>query len=94
MQPKRCSAFVSKDMQCSCHVVDPSVYRRLAKIDVNANANKSVGKKFSIRGYPTIKIFKDGTPMEYKGPRDAEGMVSFLSALRKGVRNCRRQQYR
>ncbi len=52
----------------------------LAKVD--ATVEKSLGTKFEVRGFPTLKIFEGGsdTPSEYEGPRDADGIVTFLKA--------------
>ena len=50
---------------------------RLSMIDCDENPD--IGKKYSIGGYPTVKILKDdGTDMEYTGGRSLEGMKKFL----------------
>jgi len=50
---------------------------RLSMIDCDENPD--IGKKYSISGYPTVKIFKDdGSDMEYSGGRSLEGMKKFL----------------
>ena len=38
---------------------------RLGKVD--ATVQTELGEKFQIRGYPTLKFFVDGTPLEYGG---------------------------
>ena len=48
----------------------------LAKVD--ATEEKSLGEKFGVQGYPTLKIFRKGKATEYKGPRDAAGIVSHM----------------
>lgn len=34
---------------------------------INAESNSSIGSKYGIKGYPSIKLFKNGEPIEYKG---------------------------
>jgi hypothetical protein len=35
---------------------------KLAKIDASDPTNQSVGGLYGVRGYPTMKTFKDGAP--------------------------------
>jgi len=49
---------------------------QLAKVD--ATVESSLGSKFGIRGYPTLKIFRKGTISEYKGPRDSQGIINYM----------------
>ncbi|KAI3464524.1 hypothetical protein Pfo_021187 [Paulownia fortunei] len=58
--------------------VDPPVV--LAKFDANDEQNKVLASEFEIRGFPTLKILRYGGSVvqEYKGPRDADGIVTYL----------------
>jgi len=53
---------------------DPPVV--LAKVD--CTEEKSLGDKFEVKGYPTLYVFRKGKKSEYKGPRDASGIVSYM----------------
>ena len=57
---------------------DPPVI--LAKVDANDEANKELASEFEIRGFPTLKILRNGGKSieEYKGPREADGIVKYL----------------
>nr|GMD74488.1 protein disulfide-isomerase-like [Ipomoea batatas] len=57
---------------------DPPI--TLAKIDFSDKVNSEIATKFKIQGYPTIKILRSGgnAIQEYKGPREADGLVAYL----------------
>lgn len=51
----------------------------IAKVD--ADANRDLGKRFGIQGFPTIKYFdgKSDVPVDYKGGRDLESLTGFIT---------------
>ncbi|KAH7567913.1 hypothetical protein ACOSP7_009825 [Xanthoceras sorbifolium] len=57
---------------------DPPIV--LAKVDASEEVNKDLASEQEIKGFPTLKIFRDGgkAVQEYKGPRDADGIVAYL----------------
>ncbi|GFY87485.1 PDI-like 1-1 [Actinidia rufa] len=57
---------------------DPPII--LAKVDANNEANRELATKFEVQGFPTLKIFRNGgkSVQEYKGPREADGIVAYL----------------
>lgn len=52
---------------------------QIAKVD--ADAEKSLGRKFGVQGFPTLKWFdgKSKEPQEYKGGRDLESLTKFVT---------------
>nr|GMC64581.1 protein disulfide-isomerase-like [Ipomoea batatas] len=57
---------------------DPPV--TLAKVDANEDSNRDLASQYEVQGFPTIKILRDGgkTVQDYKGPREADGIVTYL----------------
>ena len=55
----------------------------LAKLDATDEKNTNLAKEHEIKGFPTIKIFRDGVAkgQDYSGPRVADGIVSTLESL-------------
>lgn len=51
---------------------------QIAKVD--ADAEKSLGKRFGVQGFPTLKYFdgKSETPEDYKSGRDLESLTDFI----------------
>lgn len=55
---------------------DPPI--TLAKVDCT-EAGKETCSKFSVSGYPTLKIFRNGElSTDYNGPREAAGIVKYM----------------
>ena len=48
----------------------------MAKVD--ATAEEELGTRFGVTGYPTLKIFRKGTPYDYNGGRDQHTIVSYV----------------
>jgi len=48
----------------------------LGKVD--ATAESALATEFDVRGYPTLKVFRNGRSFEYKGPRKADGIVAYM----------------
>jgi protein disulfide-isomerase A6 len=52
---------------------------QIAKVD--ADAEKDLGKRFGIQGFPTLKWFdgKSDKPVDYNGGRDIDALSSFIT---------------
>lgn len=52
----------------------------IAKVD--ADAEKTLGKRFGVQGFPTLKFFngKDETPEDYSSGRDLESLTEFIAS--------------
>ncbi|KAH8275203.1 hypothetical protein KR026_001993 [Drosophila bipectinata] len=57
---------------------DPPI--KLAKVDCT-EAGKETCSKYSVSGYPTLKIFRqDEVSQDYNGPREANGIAKYMRA--------------
>ncbi|KAJ7507859.1 protein disulfide isomerase [Mycena galericulata] len=50
---------------------------KLAKVDCVDQAD--LCQTNGIQGYPTLKVYRNGTPTDYTGPRKADGIVSYMT---------------
>eukprot|EP00008_Paramoeba_atlantica_P008405 CAMPEP_0201485064 /NCGR_PEP_ID=MMETSP0151_2-20130828/9197_1 /ASSEMBLY_ACC=CAM_ASM_000257 /TAXON_ID=200890 /ORGANISM="Paramoeba atlantica, Strain 621/1 / CCAP 1560/9" /LENGTH=248 /DNA_ID=CAMNT_0047869035 /DNA_START=43 /DNA_END=789 /DNA_ORIENTATION=- len=50
----------------------------VAKVD--CTQHQAVCQKFGVRGYPTLKLFVDGEPTDYKGQRTIPAFTSFVQS--------------
>lgn len=70
MQYEKAASILSKH--------DPPII--LAKVDANDEVNKDLASTHEVRGFPTLKILRNGGKniQDYKGPREADGIVEYL----------------
>lgn len=48
-------------------------------IQVDCTVEKATCDKFGVKGFPTLKIFRNGLEAQsYEGPRDADGIVKYM----------------
>jgi len=48
----------------------------IAKVDCTVETD--LCQEQGVQGYPTLKVFRDGTPSDYQGARKADAIVSYL----------------
>ncbi|KAF8195847.1 protein disulfide isomerase [Mycena galopus ATCC 62051] len=49
---------------------------KIAKVDCVDQAD--LCQSNGIQGYPTLKVYRNGTPTDYTGPRKADGIISYM----------------
>lgn len=49
---------------------------KLAKVD--CTVEQDLCGQYGIKGYPTLKVFRSGSPTDYSGPRKADGIISYM----------------
>jgi hypothetical protein len=45
---------------------------------VDCTENQPLCNEYGVSGYPTLKVFRNGTPQDYAGPRKADGIISYM----------------
>lgn len=50
---------------------------KIAKLD--ATVHKQFAEQFGIEGFPTIKLFINGSPIDYNGERSKDAMAAFIN---------------
>lgn len=73
--PKQCQ-------KCNDFVLLSRFSDSLIVAEVNADAEKELGQRFEIKGYPTLIFFPAGVSQEhvlFKGERTAAGLVEWVN---------------
>jgi len=53
----------------------------IGKIDCTDSSAKPICDRHEIKGYPTLKIYRDGDYFDYPGKRDADSMIEFAERM-------------
>ena len=71
-----CKSFAPQYSEVARRLRDTNTGVRLAKLD--ATTEKETAEAMNIQGFPTFKLFRNGKPIDYSGPRSSDGMVEWL----------------
>ncbi|KAG6866478.1 hypothetical protein C0991_003996 [Blastosporella zonata] len=70
-----CKALAPHYEEAATALKDKNI--QLASVDCVDQADLCQSKE--VQGYPTLKVYKNGTPTDYTGPRKADGIISYMA---------------
>jgi protein disulfide-isomerase A1 len=71
-----CKALAPEFAKAAGSLLEKDSKIMLGKVD--ATEQKKISESHDVKGYPTLKFFKNGKAMEYGGGRTADTIVSWL----------------
>ncbi|TFY82706.1 hypothetical protein EWM64_g1306 [Hericium alpestre] len=69
-----CKALAPHYEEAATALKDKSI--KLAKVDCVEHSD--LCQQHGVQGYPTLKVFQNGEPTDYTGPRKQDGIVSYM----------------
>lgn len=60
-----------------------NTYKDFVIAEVDCTAHGSVCSKYGVNGYPTIKLFHNGSVYDYKGGRNTKALTIYLDSMLK-----------
>ena len=71
-----CKSFAPEYEKAAKEIKEQKKPYVLAKLD--ATEHKKAAEKHNVQGFPTIKLFINGNPIDFNGDRTADGVITFI----------------
>jgi len=74
-----CKKLEPEYSKAAKQLADDGIKTPLVKVD--ATVESKLGTDHGVSGYPTLKWFVGGKPVDYDGPREAAGIVTWIKSM-------------
>ncbi|PWN48842.1 hypothetical protein IE53DRAFT_333008 [Violaceomyces palustris] len=69
-----CKALAPEYDTASVELIKENI--KLAKVDCTVEGD--LCNQYDVKGYPTLKVFRSGSSVDYNGPRKSDGIISYM----------------
>jgi len=73
-----CKKLAPEWEKAATELKNKGINAKLAAVDADDQKNTDLRVRYDIKGFPTLKLFRNGVPTDYNGERVADGIINYL----------------